>query len=197
MLCGERALCCWVEGGRERKPGPPRGASLGLTLWEGDGRTGTLAAASTDSGAGQAEGKGWGQRRQRRVRGGGDSWRGEERKEGTGAEKGTEGRTRELGRPQWLGTPSPGFCPEHSERCAHRLCPPAGLGFPVCEITWSKAPVRSELRWGRGGRGSPSPRNLLSSPPVSRKAGRGGARAAKAGGPPRPPGRRGPQPGGS
>ena len=159
----------------------------GRAPWQQHPQTQELARLREGGGGG---GKG-------RVRGGRDSWRGEERKERTEAKKRTEGRTRELGRPQWLGTPSPGFCPEHSERCTHRLCPPAGLGFPVCEITWSKAPVRSELRWGRGGRGSPSPPNLLSSPPVSRRAGRGGARAAKAGGPPRPPGRHGPQPGGS
>ena len=71
VLCGGHALCCWAEGARERKPGPPRGAPLGLTLWEGNGRKGTLAAASTDSGAGQAEGRGWewGQREGERGKG--------------------------------------------------------------------------------------------------------------------------------
>lgn len=134
-------------------------------------------------------GGGWGQRRQREGEGG----RG---KKGQEPRRGQRGGLDSWGGHSGWGRPHLGSA-QNTQRCAHRLCPPAGLGFPVCEITWSKAPLRSELRWGRGERGSLSPANLLSSPPASRRAGRGGARAAKAGGPPRPPGRHGPQPGGS
>ena len=174
-------LCAVGQKGAESE-------NQGPTLWEGDGEKGTLAAASTDSGAGQAA----------RLREGGGSWGQRRHREGERGRgiKGQEPRRGQRGGLESWGRPHLGSA-QNTERCAHRLCPPAGLGFPVCEITWSKALLRSELRWGRGERGSLSPPNLLSSPPASGRAGRGGARAAKAGGPPRPPGRRGPQPGGS
>ena len=53
-------LCAVGQKGAESANQAHPEGPLGPTLWEGDGGKGTLAAASTDPGAGQAEGRGWG-----------------------------------------------------------------------------------------------------------------------------------------
>ena len=70
------------------------------------------------------------------------------------------------------------------KNCAVRTqaLPSCRTRFPVCEITWSKALLRSELRWGRGERGSLSPPNLLSSPPL-RESGQGRGKGRRGWGP--------------